>query len=79
MILRLPFKGRTVEDAGRVMYQVGIEEAKVIPYYARSIMGYLWFSPLFTERVKKRGIRSQQRRYAGDFVLNYVEGDGAGF
>jgi hypothetical protein len=31
------------------------------------------------ELIKKREVRSQQRRYPGDFVLNYVEGDGREF
>ena len=72
-------QGHTVEDAGRLVYWMGAEEAKAIPYLARRILGYLWFSPIFTARVKKRAIRSQQCRYAGDFVLKYVEVEGGDF
>jgi hypothetical protein len=72
-------QGRTVEEAGRLVYQIGTEEARAIPYLARRIMEYLWFSPIFAGRVKKRAIRSQQRMFAGDFVLKYVEGDGRDF
>ena len=72
-------QGRTVEDAGRLVYMMGIEEGRAIPYIARRILEYLWFSRLFRALIKRRGIRSRQRRYPGDFVLNYVEGDGREF
>ncbi len=72
-------QGRTVEDAGRLVFMIGTEEARAIPYIARRFMEYLWFSPLFRGLIKKRAIRSQQRRYPGEPVINYVEGDGREF
>ena len=72
-------QGRTIEDAGRLVFMIGTEEARTIPPIARRFMEYLWFSPLMAELIKKREVRSQQRRYPGDFVLNYVEGDGREF
>lgn len=72
-------QGRTVEEAGRLVYLMGAEEARAIPYIARRLMAYFWFSALFRKLVKPRAIRSQQRRYPGASVINYVEGDGCEF
>ena len=72
-------QGRTIEDAGHLVFMMGTEEARAIPHIARCFLGYLWFSPLFRKLIKIRAIRSQQRRYLGDSVINYVEGDGREF
>jgi hypothetical protein len=72
-------QGGTVEDTGRLVFMMGIAEAKAIPSMIRQLMGYLWFSPMLTKRIRKREISSQQRAYPGDFVLNYVEGNGRDF
>ena len=72
-------QGGTLEDAGRLVLMIGTEEARSLPYIARRFMGYLWFSSLFKELLKIRATKSHQRRYPGDFVLNYVEGDGREF
>ena len=72
-------QGRTVEEAGRMVYLMGTEEARAIPYIARRFMEYLWFSRLFRKIAKQRALKSQQRRYPGAPVVNYVEGDGREF
>ena len=72
-------QGRTLEDAGRLIYFIGTEEAKAIPYLGRRVMEVLWFSRWFRGLAKKRALKSQQRRYPAHFVMNYVEGDGQEF
>ena len=72
-------QGRTVEEAGRLIYRMGTEEALAIPPLGRRIMEVLWFSRWLRKLVKKRAINSQQRIYPADFVMNYVEGDGQEF
>jgi hypothetical protein len=72
-------QGRTVEDAGRLVYLMGAEEARAIPYLARRVLEYLWFSRLFRMLLKRRATKSHRRRYPGDSVINYVEGDGREF
>lgn len=72
-------QGRTVEEAGRLIYRMGTEEALAIPPLGRRIMEILWFSTLTRKLIKRRGIISHQRKYPSDFVLNYVEGDGQEF
>ena len=72
-------QGRTVEEAGHLIYRMGTEEALAIPPPGRRIMEVLWFSRWFRKLAKKRAIRSQQRIYPAHFVMNYVEGDGQEF
>lgn len=72
-------KGHTVEEAGRLIYRMGTEEALAIPPLGRRIMEVLWFSGWFRRLAKKRAIKSQRRMYPAHFVMNYVEGDGQEF
>lgn len=72
-------QGRTVEDAGQLISEMSEAELKAIPGFVRRVIGYLWFSPWFLRRVKRRSIESQERKYPGGYVLTYVEGDGQKF
>lgn len=72
-------QGRTVEEAGRLIYLLGKEEALAIPPLRRRVMEVLWFSRGLRRLIKKRAIKSQQRVYPADFVMNFVEGDGQEF
>ena len=72
-------QGRTIDEAGRLIYRMGTEEALAIPPLGRRIMEALWFSWWFRRLAKKRAIKSQRRRYLGSFVMSYVEGDGREF
>lgn len=72
-------QGHTLEDAGRVIFLMGAEEARAIPYVGRRLIETLWFSRWFRSLLKKGALKSQQRRYPGSFVLSYVEGDGREF
>ena len=71
--------GRTVDEAGCLIYRMGTEEALAIPPLGRRVMEVLWFSRWLRKLVKKRAINSQRRIYPADFVMNYVEGDGQEF
>jgi hypothetical protein len=75
----LQIQGRTLEDAGRLIFLIGTEEARSVPYAGRRLMEALWFSRWFRSLLTKGALRSQQRRYPGGFVLTYVEGDGREF
>jgi hypothetical protein len=72
-------QGRTVEDAGRLVYMIGTEEARAMPTLVRRFVSYLWFSQWFKGLAKKGATLSHKRRYPGNFVLNYVNGDGREF
>jgi hypothetical protein len=72
-------RGRTVEEAGQVIYDMTEAYVKSIPAFVRRIIGSLWFSYLFLKRLKRRAVQSQKRKYPGDFVFQYIEGDGQTF
>jgi hypothetical protein len=71
--------GISVEEAGKIIYQMNEMEWKVIPFLVRRIIGYVWFSPWFLRRLRKRAKESQERKYPGGYVLNFIEGDGKTF
>ena len=50
-------RGATVEDGGRLLYEMCEAEAKAIPGPVRRLMGWLWFSPLFLRRGQEAGSR----------------------
>jgi hypothetical protein len=43
MYRALQKQGRTVEDAGRLAFMIGTEEARAVPYIVRRFIEYLWF------------------------------------
>lgn len=71
--------GRTVEDAGQLIYEMSEAELKAIPWLVRRVIGYLWFSRWFLGRIKKRAIESHDRKYPGGYVLTFLEGNGQNF
>jgi len=72
-------QGSSVEEAGRLIYEMSEIELKAMPSTLRRLMGFLWFSPWFKKRARKRALSSQTREYPGNFVMQYVEGDGKSF
>jgi len=68
--------GYTVEAAGQLINELSEAEVKSYPKFLRRLIGYLWFSPLFLMRLKKRAKKSQQRKYPENFVMEFVEGNG---
>ncbi len=50
-----------------------------IPTPFRSAYRWYYFSPLHQKRLSDAAARSQRRQYPGDWVFNYVEGNGDGF
>ena len=71
--------GRTVEDAGPVIYEMGEAAFDAIPRVIRRVIRYLWFSPWFMRRLRTRATESQERKYPGGYVFEYVEGSGQDF
>ena len=72
-------QGRTLEDAGRLIFLIATEEARAVPYVGCRLMEALWFSRWFRRLIKKGALKSQLHRYPGGFVLSYIEGDGREF
>ncbi len=60
-------------------YDIAEAEFNGFPGWLRRIIGFLWFSPIFTRLLKRRSKISKQRRYPGGYVLNFIEGDTINF
>jgi hypothetical protein len=71
--------GFTIEDAGYLAFEIGSEHLKSLPYIARHISRYVWFSLWFKHRIKKGAMDTHKRKFPGNYVLNFVEGDGREF
>jgi hypothetical protein len=71
--------GKTAEETGRLVYEIAEAEIQAIPGWVRRAIGVLWFSRWFRKRLQKRAALSQERKYPGDYVVAYVEGDGKDF
>jgi len=72
-------QGQTLEDAGRLIFLIASNEARAIPYVGRRVMEALWFSRWVRNLAKKKAIKLEERRYPGNFVMRYVEGNGQEF
>lgn len=72
-------RGGTVEEAGTLIYEMSEIELRAIPSFVRRLMGMLWFTSWFRNRIRRRASLSQQREYPGSFVMHFVEGDGKSF
>lgn len=71
--------GETVEEVGILIYQASEAYLQAYPTFLRRILGRGTFSRRYRRRVQKRAAESQVRRYPGDYVYTFVEGDGETF
>lgn len=71
--------GFTSEDAGYLVFEIGSEALRALPAIARNIISFLWFSSWLKDRLNKRAADSRLRKYPGNFILDYVHGDGQEF
>jgi hypothetical protein len=67
--------GRTVEETGELLYLIMEAWIKRYPGFIRRLMGAYYMSKLSQRQSRRRAPLSQERRYAGDWVFEYVEGD----
>lgn len=75
----LQTRGKTAEEAGKIIYQA--EEARYAawPKLLRRIIGRGQFIKFATRILKNLAAESQKRQYPGDCVFTFVEGDGKEF
>jgi len=71
--------GKTVEEAGVLVYEICREFLNTYPSFLRRYLGGVNFSRLYLYRLRKRALQSQQRKYAEDYVYHFVAGDGINF
>jgi hypothetical protein len=71
--------GKTVEEIGQLVYEIGEAEIEAIPGFGRQVVRKLWFSRWLRTRLQKRAVLSQERKYPGGYVVTYLQGDGKEF
>jgi len=71
--------GKTVEDVGQLVYEIGDAEFKAVPGFVYRVLRMVWFSRWFTARLQKRALLSRECRYPGGYVVAYLQGDGKEF
>jgi hypothetical protein len=69
----------TLEEAGALIYEVCQALISSYPRFALRIFGRMDFSKRYQRGVQKRAEESHQRQYHGDYVFNFVKGDGKEF
>ena len=70
--------GQTVEQAGRIIYET-YEAMADHPQWLIRLVGSLKYGQGYVEQLRAAATASQQRRYPGDWVCTFVEGDGETF
>jgi hypothetical protein len=70
--------GQTVEQVGRTIYET-YEMMADRPQWLIRLVGGLKYGEGYVERLRAAAAESQLRRYPGDWVSTFVEGDGETF
>lgn len=71
--------GQSVEEIGKLVYEVSEAFLKAYPAFLRRFLGGLTFSRRNLRKLQKHAAKSQEREYPDDYVYTYVEGDGEEF
>ena len=71
--------GKTVEETGELLYEIGKAFLKSSPAFPVRLFGRMNFSRFYLNRLRKRANESHQRKYTYDYVFNFIEGDGKAF
>jgi hypothetical protein len=70
--------GQTTQEAGRIIYE-SYEAASDLPGWLAGVVGRMRRGKKHQERWRAQAAESQERRYRGDWVFTFVEGDGQEF
>lgn len=70
--------GKTIEEIGKIIYEVTEAFLNAYPRFLRRLLGGMGFSRIYLRGLRKRAAESQKRRYPGDWVYTFVDG-GKGF
>lgn len=71
--------GRTGEEVGRIVTESVQREVDKYPKWLRHMIGGKFFTKRHLEELRESCATSQDKRFAGDWVTFYVEGNGKDF
>ncbi len=75
----LKVHGRTVEETGKMIYELCEVLLSRFPGFLLPLIGRRDFSKKYRKALRERAAESQKREYAGDYVYTYVEGNAKEF
>ena len=71
--------GQTVEGPGGLLYEIRRTLVRRLPSSLTRYFGPMSFSRSYLKRLQSRALESHLRKYPGDYVFNFVAGDGSTF
>jgi hypothetical protein len=71
--------GKTLEETGEIIYKVTDSYMRRYPGFVHRLLGRRIFTRRYQEEARKRAEASQRREYPGDYVYDFIEGDGKEF
>jgi hypothetical protein len=74
----LASQDQSIDQVGRIIYET-YEAMADRPQWLIRLVGSLKYGEGYVERLRAAAAESQQRRYPGDWVCTFVEGDGETF
>jgi hypothetical protein len=74
----LKAEGRSVEEAGKMVFDV-FQAMADYPQWLLRVVGGLRYNDRYVSQLKEAVAQTQERRYPGDWVATFVEGDGEAF
>jgi len=72
-------EGMQVEEMGNLIWEIGVTYVRSVPKFIPRLMGGMNFSKRYLEKLEQRAAESRQRKYAGDYVYDFIPGDGVNF
>ncbi len=71
--------GKTLEEVSALLYHVFQDYLEATPKFLLRLFSRMDSSPRFLKKVRERAVRSQRREYPGNYVFEFVPGDGVNF
>jgi hypothetical protein len=69
----------TVEDVGNLIWDTGVTFMEKVPLFVARIVGGVNFSTSYIYRLQQRAQESKLSQYPGDYVYEFIPGDGVNF
>jgi len=78
MYRALSARGHSLDDAGKLIFDT-YEVMADYPKWFLSIVGRFKYGKKYEQKLRQAAVVSQKRKYSGDFVSTYIEGDAENF
>jgi hypothetical protein len=78
MYQALSARGHKVDDVGKLIFET-YEVMADYPKWFLRIVGRFRYGEKYKEKLRSAAAASQKRKYSGDFVSSFIEGDGENF